>query len=131
MNVIITLKDDFDLSRGDMIVKPNNRPKTARSLDMVLCWLADRPMKSNDRFILKHTTNEVKAKIDRVLYKFDIENLSRIEGECDLKMNDIARVKVKCNRPIFMDAYEVNKKTGSILLIDEATHESVAAGLLH
>lgn len=130
MSVVMTLEDEFDLSRGDMIVRTNNRPEIVQDLDMMICWLSETPLNPAGKFVLKHTTNEVKARVKEIQYKIDIETLHRDEAVKQVGMNDIARIRARVNRPIFADNYVNNRKTGSVILIDEFSNETVAAGLL-
>jgi len=130
MSVSMTLEDDIDLSRGDMIVKTNNRPEPVQEFDAMLCWLHNLPARPRAKYTIMHTTNEQKAMIKNVLYKIDINTYSREEEDKDLNMNDIARIKVRTTRPLMIDEYRDNRITGSFVLIDDATHETVAAGMI-
>lgn len=130
MSISITLEDDIDISRGDMIVKENNRPKPVQEFDAMLCWLHNDPAKSRAKYTVIHTSNEQKAMIKEVLYKIDINTYSREEEDKELRMNDISRVKIKTTRPLMVDEYRDNRITGSFILIDDATHETVAAGMI-
>ena len=130
MSVVMTLTDSFDLSRGGMIVKPNNLPLTTQNLNITMYWLSDQAFSPNSQFIIKHTSNEVKAKVQETLYKIDINTLSQCKNNTQIEMNDIVRVKVRVDRPLFVDHYSVNKKTGSLIMIDEQTHNTVAAGII-
>ena len=126
MSIAMTLEDDIDVGRGDMIVKNNNQPKPVQEFDAMLCWL------HNDRakYTIMHTSNEQRAMIKEVLYKIDINTYARDEADKDLNMNDIARIKIRTTRPLMLDEYRDNRITGSFVLIDEATHETVAAGMI-
>ena len=130
MSVTMTLEDDIDITRGDMLVKPNNKPEVVQELDAMICWLNPQPPRPRAKFILGHTTSEVRAMMTEVVYKLDINQLKREEGQPDLGMNDIARVKLKTTKPLLMDSYRTNRTTGSLILIDEATFETVAAGMI-
>ena len=130
MSVSITLEDDIDVSRGDMIVKTNNKPEPVQEFDAMLCWLNNNAAKPSTKYSILHTTNEQKAMIKEVLYKVDINSYSRIEDDKDLKMNDISRVKIRTTRPLMIDEYRDNRITGSFTLVDDATHETVAAGMI-
>src|SRR6056300_291456 len=130
MSVSITLEDDIDVSRGDMLVKPNNTPQAAQDIEVMLCWLGNDPAKPRAKYTIKHTSNDQTAMIKEVVYKMDINTLHRLEEDKDIKMNDIARVKIRSTKPIFADEYNQNRVTGSLILVDEATNETVAAGMI-
>jgi len=129
-SVVMTLADDIDLSRGDMLVRENNQPESVQDLDARICWLGERPMRPGTRFELHHTSREVKAVVKEVVYKLDINTLHRMEEDKEIQMNDIARVKIRATKPIFADEYNQNRVTGSLILVDEATNETVAAGMI-
>jgi sulfate adenylyltransferase subunit 1 len=130
MSVTLTLEDDIDISRGDMIVRSHNQPKTGQDIDVILCWLNNNPVNSSAKYILMHTTKDVKAIIKEINYKIDINTLHRIEDDKVLKMNDIARVRIRTTQPLFYDSYAKNRITGSIILVDEGTKVTVAAGMI-
>jgi sulfate adenylyltransferase subunit 1 len=129
MSVTITLADDIDISRGDMLVKPENQPEGKQDLDVMLCWLNSTPPRARAKYILKQTTSEARAMITEILYKVDVNTLHRYENT-DIKMNDIARVKIRVTKPLFTDVYSQNRVTGSLILVDETTNETVAAGMI-
>ncbi|MBK7253714.1 MAG: sulfate adenylyltransferase subunit CysN [Ignavibacteria bacterium] len=130
MSVTITLEDDIDISRGDMIVRSHNQPTTGQDIDLILCWLNNKPVNPSAKYLLMHTTKDARAIIKEINYKIDINTLHRIEDDKDLKMNDIARVRIRTTQPIFYDSYNRNRYTGSLILIDEGTKETVAAGMI-
>lgn len=130
MSVSLTLKDDIDVGRGDMIVRKNNQPELTQDLDVMMCWLHQKGPRPRAKYILRHTTNESRAMITEVVYKMDINTLHRLEDEKDLNMNDIGRVRLRSTKPMLIDPYRRNRHTGSIILIDEATNETVAAGMI-
>lgn len=130
MSVTMTLEDDIDISRGDMIVRPNNQPRVAQDIDVMLCWLNNTPARPNAKYTIRHTTNEARCMIKEIIYKVDINTLHRIEDDKTIGMNDILRVTLRTTRPLFVDDYNDNRNTGSIILIDEATNETVAAGMV-
>lgn len=130
MSVTLTLEDDIDIGRGDMISRVNNQPEMLQDVEVMLCWLNNNPPKPRGKYYLRHTSNEVRAIIKEVAYKVDINTLHRLEEEKQLKMNDIGRVKLRTTKPIMADAYGKNRTTGSIILVDEATNETVAAGMI-
>ena len=130
MSVTITLEDDIDISRGDMIVKRNNRPEPSQEFDAMLCWFNNQPSRPRAKYTIMHTSNEQKAMIKEVLYKIDINTYDRDSEDKELHMNDIARIKIRTTRPLMIDEYRDNRVTGSFILIDDATHETVAAGMI-
>lgn len=130
MSVTITLEDDIDISRGDMIVRPNNQPRVEQDLDVMLCWLNNKAAHPRSKYIIRHTSNEARCIIKEVLYKVNINTLHRIEDDKTITMNDIVRVKIRSTKPLFIDEYTDNRNTGSIILVDESTNETVAAGMI-
>lgn len=131
MSVTLTLEDDIDISRGDMIVRPNNQPEPTQDLDVMLCWLNQRGPMPGGKYTIRHTSNEARCMIKNILYKVDINTLHRLEDDKDIKGNDIARVQIRTTKPLLIDAYNDNRNTGSIILVDEATNETVAAGMIN
>ena len=130
MSVSVTLKDDIDISRGDMIVRSNNMPMASQDIEVMLCWLNNNTAKPGAKYTIMHTTNEQKAMIKEIIYKLDINTLGRKTGDKELNMNDICKVKIRTTKPLMIDSYRENRVTGSIILIDEATNETVAAGMI-
>ena len=130
MSVSITLENDIDVSRGDMIVKTTNQPKAVQEFDTMLCWLNNNSASPKVKYTILHTSNEQKAMIKDVMYKIDINTYRREEDDKNLNMNDIARVKIRTTRPLMVDEYRDNRVTGSFILIDDTTHETVAAGMI-
>jgi sulfate adenylyltransferase subunit 1 len=130
MSVTMTLTDEIDISRGDIIAKPNNFPQTEQDIDLMLCWMNQRPVNLNTKVYIRHTTREVRGVLKEIQYKLDINSLSRIENADQLVMNDIARVKIRTAQPLFFDSYRKNRITGSLILVDEGTNETVAAGMI-
>lgn len=130
MSVTITLNDDIDISRGDMIVRTNNQPESKQDIEVMLCWLNNKGPQHRTRYVIRHTTSEAKAMIKKILYKLDINTLHRNEREENITANDICRAVIRTTRPIFVDPYRNNRNTGSIILVDEGTNETVAAGMI-
>lgn len=130
MSVTITLTDDIDISRGDMIARTNNQPKVVQDLDIMMCWLNNDGSKPREKYTIRHTSNEAKAMITDIVYKLDVNTLHRNEEDKVLNMNDILRVKLRTTRPLLVDTYNRNRHTGSIILVDDATNETVAAGMI-
>lgn len=130
MSVTICVEDDLDLSRGDMIVRPNNSPNVEQTVDLMICWFNEKPLRLNGKYTLMHTNNEVRCIVKEVRYRMDVNTLKRdLEFE-QIEMNDIARVQLRTTKPLFFDSYSRNRITGSIILVDEGTHETVAAGMI-
>jgi len=130
MSVSITLEDDIDISRGDMIVRSNNKPEASQDIEVMLCWLNNTSAKPRAKYTIKHTSNEQKAMIKEVVYKFNINTLERVNDDKKLGMNDICKVKLRITKPLMVDAYRDNRTTGSIILVDDSTNETVAAGMI-
>lgn len=130
MSVTLQLEDDLDISRGDMIVKPGSAPQVENEFEAMVCWMNPTPMKVGGFYALKHTTRDVRAVIKDVVYKVEITTLDKIFDEKSLKMNEIARLRIKTTKPLVFDAYKRNRKTGSLILIDEATNETVGVGMI-
>jgi len=130
MSVSITLHDDIDISRGDMIVKENNVPEMSQDLDVMLCWFNAKKANTAAKYYLRQSTREVRTVIKEVVYKMDINNLQRVEDDKEIKMNDIVRVRLRTTQPLVYDAYRKNRSTGSLILVDETTNETVAAGMI-
>jgi len=130
MSVSITLEDDIDISRGDMIVRSNNKPEASQDIEVMLCWLNNDAAKPRAKYTIKHTSNDQKAMIKEVIYKYNINTLERIHDDKELKMNDICKVKIRTTKPLMVDSYRENRTTGSIILVDDTTNETVAAGMI-
>ncbi len=130
MSVTITLEDDIDISRGDMIVRSNNQPEGKQDVDVMICWLNNHGPKPRAKYIVRHTSNEARAMIKDIRYKMDINTLHRDEEDNEIKMNDVARIQLRTTKPLLADPYRRNRVTGSLILIDEATNETVAAGMI-
>lgn len=129
-SVTLLLEDDLDLSRGDMIVRVNNTPTVTQDLEIMVCWFNERPLQLNGKYGLLHTSSEVRCIVREVRYKLDINTLHRNLEDTSIGMNDIARITLRTTKPLFVDAYRKNRITGSVLLIDEGTHETVGAGMI-
>jgi sulfate adenylyltransferase subunit 1 len=130
MSVTICVEDDLDLSRGDMIVRPNNSPNVEQTVDLMICWFNEKPLRLNGKYTLMHTNNEVRCIVKEVRYKMDVNTLKRDLDFEQIEMNDIARVQLRTTKPLFFDSYSRNRITGSVILVDEGTHETVAAGMI-
>ena len=130
MSIAMTLEDEIDISRGDMIAKPNNMPTATQDLDVMLCWFHEKPLSPHGRYFLRHTTRDCKALIKEVRYRIDINTLHKIEGDITIGMNDIGRVRLRTTVPLFADPYATNRHTGGLILIDPDTNNTVAAGMI-
>jgi sulfate adenylyltransferase subunit 1 len=130
MSVTITLKDEIDISRGDMIVKPNNQPQAEQDVELMICWMHEKPLVKGKKYIVKHTTREAKCLVKEVRYKMNINTLHKIEDDLNIGLNDIARINIRTTLPLFFDDYRRNSATGSLILIDEFTNETLAAGII-
>src|SRR5699024_7111397 len=130
MSITMTLEDDIDISRGDMIAKPDNQPKVGQDIDMMVCWLNKEPLNPNGKYAIKHTTKEARCIIKEVKYKVNINTLHRVEGDKEIGLNDIGRVQIRTTKPLFHDSYNKNRSTGSIIIIDEYTNETMGAGMI-
>ena len=130
MSVIMTLEDEIDISRGDMIVRENNVPEVGQDLEVIVTWMSINPIKARTKVVVKHTTNECLAMVKELKYKVDINTLHRIEGIQELAMNEIARISIRTSKPLFYDTYKKNRQTGSIIIIDEQTNETIGAGVI-
>ena len=129
-SVVMTLKDEIDISRGDMLVKANNPPRVGQDVEAMVCWFSQKPMEVRGKYLLRHTTKETKAIVQDLRYQVDIETLHKKEGVPTLGMNDIGRIRLRTATPLFHDSYRRNRLTGSFVLVDPGTHETVAAGMM-
>ncbi|MBD3410429.1 MAG: sulfate adenylyltransferase [Ignavibacteriales bacterium] len=130
LSVSVQLEDDFDISRGDMLAKPNNKPEASQDIDATVCWFNAKPLQLKKKYYIRHTTNEAKCIVNDVVYKMDVNTLKRNTEDANIAMNDVARVKIRATKPLFFDSYKRNRITGSFILIDEGTNETVAAGMI-
>jgi sulfate adenylyltransferase subunit 1 len=130
MSVAVTLEDDIDISRGDMIVRENNSPTAVQDIEAMVCWMNDKPLVPRGKYAIKHTTKDARCIIKEVQYKVNITTLHRMEDDKTIGLNDIGRISIRTTSPLFVDDYRKNRHTGSIILIDEATNETVAAGMI-
>jgi len=130
MSVSMTLEHEIDISRGDMIVKTQNQPECEQDIEVMLCWLNNKAAMPSAKYSIMHTTNEQKAMIKDVLYKINVNTLDREFDDKVLNMNDICKVKIRTTKPLMIDPYRKNRITGSLILIDDQTNETVAAGMI-
>ncbi|MBA3524954.1 MAG: sulfate adenylyltransferase subunit CysN [Geodermatophilaceae bacterium] len=130
MSVTIRLTDDVDISRGDMLCRPNNQPTMSQTLEATLCWMADQPLQPGRRYAIKHTTRWSRAVVRTLHYRIDVNTMHREEGVDSLKRNDIGRVTLRMTSPLFVDEYRRNRTTGGFILVDEGNNQTVAAGMI-
>ena len=129
MSVCMRLTDDIDISRGDMIVRENNKPTIEQDIEVMICWMNEKKIIPNGKYTIRHTSKSVRCIIKEVKYKIDINTLHRTE-EKEIGLNDIGRISIRTTKPLFFDSYTRNRNTGSIILVDEATNETTAAGMI-
>lgn len=130
MSVVITLNDEIDISRGDMLVKPTNQPQVGQDIELMICWLNEKKLQPGGKYTVKHTTKDVRCIVKDVRYKININTLHRLEDDQAIGLNDIGRVLLRTTQPLFYDSYSRNRATGSLILVDEFTNETVAAGMI-
>jgi bifunctional enzyme CysN/CysC len=130
MSVSLRLEDDLDVSRGDMIARPANRPTVSDVFDATVCWLSERPLRAGSRYAIKHTTRSARAVVRQLRYRIDVNSLHRDPAADELELNDIGRVTLRMSAPLAFDTYARNRTTGSFVLIDEATNDTVGAGMI-
>jgi sulfate adenylyltransferase subunit 1 len=130
MSVTMTLDTDIDISRGDMLVRENNAPTVSQDIDMMVCWMSEKPLALGGKYAIKHTTKDARCVIKDIRYKIDINTLHRHESDKSIGMNDIGRIQIRTTVPLFFDSYRKNRITGSVILIDESTNETVGAGMI-
>jgi sulfate adenylyltransferase subunit 1 len=130
LSYAFTLADEIDISRGDMIAKADQPPQHSPHVDAIICWFTEGKLKPRARFHLRHTTRDVRATVTDLLYKVNISTLERVSGATEFGLNDIGCIRLRCAAPLFFDPYSVNRTTGSFILIDEQTNNTVAAGMI-
>jgi sulfate adenylyltransferase large subunit len=131
MSVTLRLSDELDISRGETICRPEHAPTVARELEADVCWMTDAPLRQGARYIVKHTTREVRAVVDELCDHVDVHTLERTGAPQELALNDIGRVRLRTSAPLVFDRYASNRRTGSFILIDETSNDTVGAGLIH
>ncbi len=128
-SVALLLENEIDISRGDMIVKPDQAPQVVKQIDAMVCWLAETPLNLNRRYLVRHTTRETKAIVAGIAYRLDINSLQQQSAE-RFGVNDIGRVSFKLAQPLCIDSYAENRATGAFIVIDEASNNTVGAGMI-
>jgi len=129
-SVTFRLAHDIDISRGDMIVPAREKPKVSQEIEVMVCWLGEKAMQVGGKYVIRHTTSEMRGIIREVRYKMDINNLAQNLEDKSVELNEIARISIKTSKPVFYDSYKENHITGSIIIIDEATNNTVGAGMI-
>ncbi len=130
LSVTMRLEDDVDVSRGDMICRAHNHPRQAKELEAMVCWMSERPLQRAGRYRIKHTTRTALAKVDELRYRFDVNTMHRDEAADGLALNEIGRVRLRLSAPLLIDEYRRNRATGSFILIEESTNDTVGAGMI-
>ena len=129
MSVALRFSDEIDVSRGDMIVEADDQPVSARELEAHICWMSDQPLAPRGKYAIKHTTRSARAIVERIEHRVDINTLEHVKAD-QLGLNEIGRVHLRCSAPLVVDPYSRNRTTGSFILIDESTNDTVAAGMI-
>jgi sulfate adenylyltransferase subunit 1 len=129
-SVTITLKDDIDISRGDMIVSEDNQPQVSQDISIMFCWLNEKGLVPGAKYILRHTTNEARCIIKSVDYKVNVNTLEKNLESKTVGLNEIGGMTIRATKPLIFDTYKENRVTGSIILVDEGTNETVCAGMI-
>ena len=129
-SVSIILEDDIDISRGDMIVKEKSLPQVNQDITMMICWLNEKPMNLGGKYVLKHTTKDVRCVIKTVDYKVNINTLDKIYDDNNIGLNEIGQLTIRTTQPLLFDSYRKNRITGSVIFVDEGTNETVCAGMI-
>jgi sulfate adenylyltransferase subunit 1 (EFTu-like GTPase family) len=128
-SVVIRLAEHLDVSRGDMLCDPEDPPSAARELEATVCWMSERPVQPGARLAIKHTTRWGRAILDEIVSVLDVESLEEVPAQ-QLALNDLARVRLRLAAPLLVDPYAENRTTGAFILVDEATNETVGAGMV-
>jgi sulfate adenylyltransferase large subunit len=129
MSVTLRFTDELDISRGDMIVEAEDQPTTARELDAMVCWMSDQPLRPGSRYAIKQTTRNARAVVDQLEHRVDVNTFGH-EQTGQLELNEIGRVHLRCSAPLMVDPYSRNRTTGSFILVDEVTNDTVGAGMV-
>jgi sulfate adenylyltransferase large subunit len=130
MSVTVVLEDDVDVSRGDLICHPDDAPELARDVEATVCWMADAPLRAGGRYAIKHATHAARAIVEEIVDHVDVHTLAPDAAATELGLNDIGRVRLRTSKPLAFDPYLRNRSTGSFILIDEATNDTVGAGMI-
>jgi len=130
MSVVVRLADEIDLSRGDMLCRPHNKPRVSQDIDAMVCWMVDDPLRAGRKLAIKHTTRQARALVRDLRYRLDVNSLHRDLEATELRLNDIGRVGLRTTQPLLADEYRRNRQTGGFILVDEATNFTVGAGMI-
>ena len=130
MSVIMTLEDDIDVSRGDMIVGANNPPVAEQDIEVMVCWMNQRALRERTKLLVRHTTDECQAMVKQISYRVNINTLEKEADIDEVRLNEIARIGIRTGSPLFFDSYSENRQTGSLIFIDPNTYETVGAGMV-
>ncbi len=130
MSVTMQLEDDVDVARGDLICRPHNQPDITNDFEAMVCWMADEPLRPGGRYIIKHATRSAKAMVEDLRYRMDVNSLQRDQASEELGLNEIGRVRLRTSTPLLLDEYRLSRATGGFILIDEATSDTVGAGMV-
>ena len=130
MSVTLTLEDERDISRGDMLVHSNNQPQIKKELDAMVCWMHETPLQAGKKYLIKHATNTVKIMVSALQERMDIDTIEQLPSPSELKMNEIGKVSLKLLKPIACDPYRENRATGAFIIIDDFTNQTVGAGMI-
>ena len=130
MSVTMRFEDELDISRGELICRPRNAPIAARDLDAMVCWMSEKELRPGRRYAIKHTTRSARAVVEELQYRVDVDTLHRERSPATLGLNEIGRIRLRASSPLLVDEYRRNRTTGSFILIDEATNDTVAGGMV-
>ena len=131
MSVTIRLEDDLDVSRGDMICRPNNMPTTSQDIDAMVTWMSEAPLRPGQKLAVKHTSRSARVLVKDLQYRLNVNTLHRVEDATELRLNEIGRVRLRATQPLLCDSYRRNRDTGGFVLIDESTNRTVGAGIVN
>jgi bifunctional enzyme CysN/CysC len=130
MSVVMRLEDDIDVARGDMICRPHNQPDVTSDFEAMVCWMTDAPLQPGGRYVIKHSTRTVKAVVDDLRYRMDVNTLHRDQAATELGLNEIGRLRIRTSSPLLLDEYRMSRATGGFIVIDEVTQDTVGAGMV-
>lgn len=130
MSITMRLEDEIDISRGDMIVRKNNSPQDSQDIDLMVCWMNAKPLQPNGKYALIHTSKHTRCVVKNIQYKIDINTLHRLEDDKTIGLNDIGRIQIRSMNRLFFDSYQRNRTTGSLIIVDEQTNETLGAGMI-
>jgi sulfate adenylyltransferase subunit 1 (EFTu-like GTPase family) len=129
MSVALRLEDELDISRGDMLVQAEDQPAVTKELEAMVCWMSEQPLAERGKYTIKHTTRSARAIVESIEHRVDINTLDH-HAASQLSLNEIGRIRLRCSAALMIDAYSRNRTTGSFILIDESSNDTVAAGMI-